>query len=816
MKFTHFSLAVVAITPCSNLVYAEPIELGELEIVESTVQDDPAKTVGVNGAPVMSRSYDPIDTGKTVIDKNAMALGYDSGVDTTKIIQDVPGVQLDVNESQATQEKIQSLRPADFSINGGAYYENNIMIDGIGVNSVMDVTSNSYGDVDGVAGVTSQIMYVDASLLGTAQIMTNNVSAEYGGFLGGAVNYDIRDPAKEFHMTLNGRYQNDSFLSYVYAKSDLDEGEELIAPPDFSKYKGTLAFDLPMTDSFFVLASYSRGESKVKYTNDESYGGENHFKGDTSEQYLLKSLYEYRDDLTFRGTLLYSPYRSEYSQPNQIDNYTVHHTDGLKAQFQANGYVGLTTWESKLAYVSSDMGKESADYQVNYRGASVDWCSATTCWAGGYGNLGILQEEYTWKSKVSTPLWLGNLDSGLDLKYTHAENNRLSDYYTYSGARSSTWNCADDDISCTSTSAARTRILYPENSATVSFASQALWSQYTQPIGPVELRLGLRYEHDEFLDNHNISPRVTATWEFMEDTYFTVGANRYYANDMVGYALKAQSADKITYTRTLDSSTGDVGEWTQSRVVSATKYNNAKLKTPHSDELVAAFIFPTALEGKLQLEAVYRKNRDRFALSQMIESDDGDYYEMTNEGKSDYRGYTIKWNGGIEHHKFGMGLTWSETKSYGQSDYTDIVSDVDTVYYHGDLVTNSELYSSAAANNFAAPITAKLSWTADWFSERLVTNTELRYRHRYSAIGDTKENITIDGSSYDVYDEIERPSFTSVNMKILYKLIKQQDQQLNVTAEITNVFNRIPYTDTTASNRYQIGRQVWIGFNYYM
>ena len=814
MKKSILSAAVVAALPFYALGESQPIDLGSIEVVD-TAQKTESK-VGQKGAAAPIQSYDPIDTGTTVISQDAIKQSTMTGLDTTEVIESLPGVQLDVNNDQVNEENIQSLRPADFAINGSNYYENNIMIDGIGVNSVLDVSNNSYGSIEDVAGITAQSMYVDSSLLERADVMTSNVSAEYGSFLGGAVNYEIRDPKKEFHMSMSGKYQNDSFVDYIYNKSDLAEDETITDPPEYSKYKGTVSFDLPVTDKLSLLASYSRGESSVKYTKDESYGGSSYHNGDTSEIYLLKGLYEYRDDLTFRGQIIYSPYRSDYANANRINSDATHKTDGLQGYIKANGYVGLTTWESKFAATDSELGKRSENYQATYKGTSVDWCTSTTCKSGGYGDLDISQKDYEWTFKIDTPVLGGNLAAGSELKYTKVQRNRLSDFYSYYSPLAGDWDCDDGDVSCNSGSVDRYAILYPENYTSVGYATQALWSEYTRGIGPVEVRLGLRLDHDNYLDNYNLSPRSSISWEFMPDTYFNVGLNRYYSNNQLTYALRDKIAATTRYKRTVNSSTGEIGEWEEVTTNSTTNYNVSDLKTPHTDELSLKFIVPTFLEGKVALEANFRHYRDRFSRSDKITDDDGSYYNMTNDGKGDYQGYTIKWNGGFEHHKFGAQVTWSKTKSYGQEDYDSNVEYSDTVYYHGDLMTESELYSSAEATNFAAPMTATISWTADWFNERLITNTAVKYRGKYNALEDTNDVIEVDGDYYNVYDEVERDAFTSVDMKAMYKLIDTDTQQLNIEAEVTNLFNKLPDTDTASGARYQQGRAIWLGFSYYM
>ena len=816
MKFTHFSLAVVAITPCSNMVYAEPIDLGELEIVESTVQDEPA--VQQHKAADIYKSYDPIDSGKSVIGKEMISQSQAGDNDTTRLIQDLPNVQIDIDQEEVSLQRIQSVRPSDFSISGGATFENNIMIDGIGVNSVQDTLSNSFSDDDQLefnAGVTAQSVYVDPSLLESAEVMDSNVSAKYGQFLGGAVNYKIRTPSKQFHMNMSGGYQADEMVHYKRDNSDMEEGEEPSSKPNFYKYNGSISFDLPLTENLLTLVSYSRSASKVTYTNDETYGGDNVPNRDISENYLIKGVYTYSDNLSFTGQLIYSPYIHQYTSSNVINSFQETSSSGMQGYIAAEGYQGLTTWNSKFSITTNDSSRDAADTKVRYVGSSVDWCSKSNCYEGSLGDLDFLQKDYRWSFDMTTPLWSGDFRWGADLSYTQAERNRPNDVYSYTTSKKWTGTCEDGDITCNGGSIGTGYTYYPANFAEVTYSSQALWLEYERQIANVNIRAGLRGEHNEFLNNYNVAPRLTVNWEFLTDTYLTIGANRYYANNMVSYALRSQDASTYAYKRTVNSSTGEVSDWALKKTTSAYLFDTDTLKTPYSDELTAALTFPTPLQGNLRLKTVYRQNRDRFSVS---DTNTGtDYYRnMENEGKSDYLAYTLEWSGGFEHHRFNANVTWSETHYFGQKTYTGYEDTSDEVYYKGSVMTTDEINELSDIDNYAAPIKASIGWSADWFNRRLVTNTKVNYRGSYSYIGDSQENIEIDSSTYDVYEDLKKESFLTMDLNLLYKLINSEKQQLNLKASVKNVFDSSPNATTSEGKRYQTGRTLWLGFNYAM
>ena len=256
----------------SNVVMAQSaaIELGEIDVVDKAVVVKSSTAVEAS-----YESYDPVDSGVSVINEQSIENSRGGGIDTTELLERLPFVQMDdANRGQATREKIQSIRPSDFSISGGNYYDNNIMIDGVSVNSVHDVTNKSESSIDSVAGQTSQTFYVDPSLLGSTEVFDSNVSAKYGGFIGGAVNFKVREPKKEFGMKLRVGYQSDGMVHYKTDKDTLADGE---VPgriePEFKKYSSSVSFDLPVSERLHFLTAYTRAESNVYYQADEKYGG---------------------------------------------------------------------------------------------------------------------------------------------------------------------------------------------------------------------------------------------------------------------------------------------------------------------------------------------------------------------------------------------------------------------------------------------------------------------------------------------------------------------------------------------------------------
>ncbi|MGL4826959.1 MAG: TonB-dependent receptor plug domain-containing protein [Vibrionaceae bacterium] len=815
---------IVGCLSCSllSIQAQEAVDLGEMD-VSTSAESKQEQTVAATGY----ESFDPLDSGRSVIDSSTVAAGFEGGTDTTSLLQSLPFVQMDTERQAGTAEAAQSLRPSDFSISGGNLYDNSILIDGVSATSIMDVSSKSKNDFNEVFGQTSQTLYVDPSLIGSIEVLDSNISARYGDFTGGVVDMKLREPERKFGFSATAGIQNDNMVSY--RKSGY--GEIAKEKPEFTKYQSALSLDLPISERLFVLASVSRSESAVAYNMSEGYGGRKFETGDRSSNYLLKALYEHSDTLSFDGQLVYSPYRSEHQPDNSINSLNINRSNGLSSYVSAKGLSGIANWQHKISYQISDASRkwDGDRFQWPSKAPSIDWCDSTNCAEGGYGALDQTQQDATYQFTFDRPLAGGDISLGSELRYTLARKVRPQDNRFYTGgkvmASGVTANCAPGDPACRDDVVLSQYNDYAAYDASVELFSQALWAEYFRQIGAVGLRAGTRVTYDNFLANVNVAPRLTANWAMFDNTHLTLGANRYYAANMVGYAIRSQYPNNYLYKRSVDTATGEVGDWQLSSTSRSTDYGQNNLKTPYSDELTAALTFPAPLDGNFRVKGVYRQNRDGFANSQRekVDFEPGNgskptsttLYTLTNDGKSDYKGLALEWHGKVDKHSFNANITWSKTKTLGDAtSYFDYTDPLDQVYYDGKVIGMDELYALSERSNFAAPVRAALGWTAQW-NNSLRTNLSLQYRGGYDFLGDSGDDVQVDGTSYDRYEKIVLGSFTTVNANARYALPKWREQQLSVDVRVTNLFNRTPEIQSNSSSAsYRLGRSAWVGLNY--
>ena len=830
----HLLLGTVCLGVLAHAAIAQEapdsaVDLGDIDVVEQVPSD--------NQPPAAYESFDPIDTGTSRINSGAIAAESQGDIDTSEIIRKLPNVQLSVDTDRVTQDNLKEIRPSDFVISGGNYYNNNVMIDGVQANAIGDVTGDNPDHYNELAGATAQTVYLDPFLIEDITIRDSNISAEFGDFTGGVAQFKLRQPSDTLGFSVNTSYQSDNMVDFMLASEQSPyEGDELPPTPGFDKIKYTLAADLPVSDKLKFLAAYAYSESRVGYEMLETYGGDKFQSSDIYRDYLLKGVYDFSDTLSLEGMIMVSPYESQHERSNRIDDEIVSHSDGLTAYLKLIGDHGGWAWDATLSYSQSDSSRDwesQNSFSWTTSAPSINWCGASSCSSGGFGNIEQTQEDYGLNFRAERALWGGSFRFGGEIRNTEVEKNRLDNNYAYSrGDLADNLDCAGDIVACIEDEVFLTQYsAYLAYNATAEVNNEAVWGEFERDIGDVTLRAGLRYSHDDFLGNHDLAPRLTASWQFRPDWFFTLGANRYYGKDMVGYAIRSQYPDSYIYRRTAttDGSGATVpDEWEVYSHARYTDYAQADLETPYSDELTAALTIPTPLNGHFRLKGIHREGRNEFVSSpsESIDFDDPTatsgttrVYTLTNAGKTDYESIAAEWVGGFDNHVFSFAVTWEDqTRRGGVSDYFSEVDpeelDTTLIYYNGRLITKSELYHIRNLEDFSRPIEGAFLWTSNWFENRLSTTLAVYYEGGFETIDDNYENTTIDGVRYDVFEEAKREAYIPVNLNAAVQIFKNDAGRGTLDFRVENLFEDQSQAYTTVDDPYKLGRAFWIGFSY--
>ncbi|HYQ50055.1 MAG TPA: TonB-dependent receptor plug domain-containing protein, partial [Pseudomonas sp.] len=125
--------------------------------------------------------------GATVISGKAIRAFPGANGDITTLLQMHPSVQF--SGAQKSSNTPGEIDPADISINGAKFYQNNFMIDGISINNDLDPGAHGYSENRQFDAAPSNPhgIALDADLLQEVKVYDSNVPAEYGGFNGGVI-----------------------------------------------------------------------------------------------------------------------------------------------------------------------------------------------------------------------------------------------------------------------------------------------------------------------------------------------------------------------------------------------------------------------------------------------------------------------------------------------------------------------------------------------------------------------------------------------------------------------------------------------------
>ncbi|GAB5350030.1 TonB-dependent receptor plug domain-containing protein [Alteriqipengyuania sp. 357] len=778
-----------------------------------------------------------VDSGVTRIERQDIEIRSPGSGDVNELLRILPTAQFDRNRGIATRESIQDIRPAQISISGGHYYDNNFTVDGIGVNSRLDVTNDNPQSLFELAGPSAQALWVDSELVGSVTVLDSNISAEYGEFTGGSVDIQTRDPRRILGVTATVSHSNDGLSHYKISKAARDAfeeaGRELPQQPEFDKWRYGATIDLPVSQDASLLLGYNRSEAWVINYAGANYGGGARQFRSISDNVLVKGLLDITPDTKLTGQFVYSPYSSTSSTPVAVNSTVDSHGGGITAKLGLE-HEGDVSWKLSGAFSHSDTGREAEQfhYSIDSGTGAGDFCDSRNCSTGGIGDFDQSQNSYV--LDASFDAFLGShlqLRGGIDYEHLDAANTRPEEARMYSRADvdPDIVCVGDQGLACETGSYALTQYnVYPEHDIDIALDSVGVWTEALLRIDALTLRGGVRYDYESFLGNHVFAPRLAASYRVPgSDVEISLGANRYYGRSMVTYAIREQVPDWSLWRRNGTATDGTLqysdDDWYLYRVTSAVGYRDSDLDTPYSDELTAA-VSGKVLGGTARLKGILRNGENEFARSprrdDVVDNGDGTgttyrFYEMTNAGTTRYRGVSLEWSRSFGRHAVVLSANYSKTKRTNP-DYTANVDNVlfedEPVLYQGEQYTTFDIRDMNQALNFASPILANATWSSSWLDARLKTNLSVHYRGSFDRIEDTGINEVIDGIRHDVYDLAHYPDSIDVDLNAQAEVVRSRYGTLILDARVTNLLDTVPATDyISTSNPYQLGRSAWVG-----
>ncbi|MCF6267707.1 MAG: TonB-dependent receptor plug domain-containing protein [Desulfuromusa sp.] len=745
-------------------------------------------------------------TGTTIIDKEMIGNLPTRSGSVNEIISTIPGIQY--SEDTLSSFTGGEITPPQVSISGGRFYENNFTIDGVSNNSPLDPALDNYRNISKLPG-HPQIHFLSPQLIEQVTIYNSNIPAEFGGFTGGQVDTETIDPDDTFWGKVNYRTTSSHWTQFHIAPQNEDvfyNSDSADYQPEFKKHAGGLTLNIPLQDKTGLITSYQQLYSEIPL----QHLGVTNTQTRRQENFFLKLNHELdsRTNLTFSA--LYTPTEGQYFLQNAQDSEHSIEGRNYSLLFQLKKKFQVGQLKLHVDYTGQKTERKSPENLLK-------WSTGTE---GGTGNLNTGQKKLKIKSDVAfNTFWLGTtqhkIKLGIEATYSYQYYKRpATNYYYYKPRLDNTTVCEPADIACINGDQYLSkRIKYTQADTSVEITDTAAFIQDSLSWKRLELFPGVRISYDNFTDNINAAPRLSASLDIFgnRQTILFAGKNRYYSGTLLTHALYE---DIFTVFQYRDSS---MDEWIDNIRQYQTIYKNSKVKTPYSDELTMGII-QKLFGGELKFQYLEKRSRDEFSRYKIDNPlPDPDTYIMENFGRSEHKSYQISWQRSWKQHFLELNGTWQETTT-SNDDYSTSIKEEDlteTIWYK-----NKELrYYEIPRENFNRPVVANLTYIGKLPYGLTFTNVT-KYRGAYwtiSKTGQTRPSEIYLGQDSPVYEKVKTKDSILFDWKIGWTIPQLHKQQILLSLDIYNVFDhKIRYDYQSGSNGYdyELGRQFWAGIAY--
>ncbi|MFZ3532196.1 TonB-dependent receptor plug domain-containing protein [Vibrio harveyi] len=762
----------------------------------------------------------------------------------TDLLKTNPAVQFSNSGNNSLNQG--EITPSKISIHGSTSYQNAFTLDGMSMNNDLDPADGSRGVTATKLGSDEQGFYVDSKLIESVTVLDSNISAEYGGFVGGVVDTRTKSWDGETSANVYYRQTDSNWGKQVYDnKLKFDSSENNVASParfqpSYKKNSYGASFSTGITDNLGLVASVSRRESTIPMV---SVGGTaaglengNYVKFQTPDQ--TKNQSRVSDNIftkltwyqsartTFNASLAYSGYTAEMFQNGMANSdYKTNH-DGLSATLQMEHMFDFGSLDLSAGYQHlSDDRKSEQNYLVNLWEMDSNFKPVGYA-SGGPGSLKSEQDNLSLKTKLAVnPKQFGatthSFVVGGELNKTDAEYIRNQDYFMNTR----------QDMGFMQMDMAT---VFKAGTYDAGYTDAALYLEDTINIGNVTVRPGVRVERDTFVEETNFSPRVSADWDIFgtNDSVITVGANRYYGRSILAYALyEGHNGGMYNCQSNCKPNEYDGNTWQK-----MSDYKGLDdLVSPYSDEFTIRFsqVWRNSL---WTLGYVHRTNKDEVLTRYENKGDPTCYTNcynrvFSNDGEttSDNISLTVSNRQPIEfsgtEHSVSGSLVWQDIDSnFDQKSGYDHAENpaasnnfvYDKVWYDGKVINASDL----PATDFNSPFRANVELISVLPQYDLSIYNLWQWQASHDQATRHDNSYYVDPASKEKMYKYERVDFASTfrwDVKAEWKPTFAHG--VAIAMEVTNLLNNENATDSFVHKDevyrvYEAGRQFWLQASY--
>ena len=791
-------------------------------------------------------AMDSVFQGEQVIDRQMIESLPSGNGDITSLLRTNPNVQFDNN--QLSSKTPGEIAPADISINGARPWQNLFIVDGMSMNNDLD-PGGTNDDFDELPG-RSQGLALDTDLLEDIKVYDSNVPAEYGGFNGGVVQANTRDPKAGFHGKLSAQMTRSEWTRYHLNEDDPDlesfeAGFGNSNQPEFKKLITRLTLEGQLTDNFGLLGSFSRKDSTIPtrvfaVSNQTDTANAAEVQTRRIDNYFLKAVWQVNEDWKLDLSLTHAPETAKTFGPNSILSAREMEAGGDSLSARLVWNAPLARVEQNLSWSELNTSRYSdSDYMIFWRtSTSKNWSNSGAATEGGFGDLEETQKTLAYKLKAdwNSFSWMGvnhSLQTGLELSQNSASYERNKPYNSYTVAKTST--CLNNDPYCSMGPTLANgwdgqyanRKTVTQGNTRFDTRTWALYLQDEMRYKRLTVRPGVRIDGDDYMSQTTVAPRLAIELDVFGDskTRITGGANRYYGRNLYTYRLRDGVAAMSTeYTRASQTS-----DWVLNKqVANDSKFN--QLKVPYDDELTLG-LSHVQWNTEFAVKYVKRMGRDQVsrAWGEQIGEPSEDtgtlaanYYTYYNGGKSDADIYTLTitplqaFTLGSTRTSGQFAMDWSKINNTGLSSYT---ANIGAIYVEDPIVQYDGKfmkYSDMPATNYNRPWTARLTTLTEIEPLHLTWSNFLRYRDGYRRIAATNKKVEHEGKQAYVWEETPFSGALTWDTRVAWEMPTARDQAVFVNLDVTNLLDKqiVGATETSGLPTYEVGRQFMLEVGY--
>lgn len=870
--WTSFALS------CSVLA-VEDETLQSAKTQKQKVADDKSKLDSIEKITVVGQTWLPQEveiSGQYILSRDFLDRAVVDNGNITDLLTILPGVQGD--ENALNIENQQEIKSQLISISGGRPSDTGFYIDGQSNNSLIDpdATNLAVTSVNDVQGHPQQT-FVNQNIVRSVKVFDSNIPVEYGGFSGGVVDVELRDydetPSFQFGYRASSSQFNKYFLidEIDYNNNeDPDFNPETPDEPEFKKSSYNLLASKAITKNQFLSISMSKTTSTITdisllqpvVTERESMN--------LSMNYKLK-------DILFDNISLsvnHSPYSGDYILTDTLNSdYTIK-GGGTFGTLRLEHSFESFDWQSSLRYGRSENSRVAPQAYFPWaRSKGKEWGINTgdlpLSKEGGHGDLDKYQKSFSFKNTFNATSFnlIGfdhSISGGVDFSRTNLQRLRTTPYLEYkSPLRDSNIDCGGNNFDCIEQSYLlsldelatqlggsidltkeehylaysnnlvnrgqffQLRRVYPIENIDVSLNSIGMYIQDSFTAKNLSGRIGFRVDHNDFLNNWNIAPRLHLGYDLFsnQESMFVFGASRYYANDMMSYKVKEAQRSYLTQYRPIFE--GVLQPWITSSAAPQYRHLYDGLNTPYSDELTVGFK-QQLLGGVLSLNYVHRQSKDKVVRGDSFVENGLTHIYQTNDGESSHSRYSLSYSTVVFSSSLMFNVNKTENKSNAESSEESIenIPDDELIYLEEEnytLISRDGL--TILQDNFSRPLTANLSLSTD-LTEKIQSTLNVSYTGKYKSYEYTGQERSVERGDivcpgcnvtaieYPIFRKVERRPRTMVSLRLAYQYAINEKHDLDFSLSVQNLLNSRTYTVTPGTIGLEAGRSFWLGVNY--